>query len=600
MSKTVATVGESAQALKDGVSELLAAGGPLESVRKKAGLPFAHNPEQAELARAYADIIGAPDPELERGGRIAAVAAETGTGKTAAYLSALTLNAATLGGDGVVGEKGTVSTRTRALQRQLVNPDAPMDETRLVAEATAQLLPNKPRVQFARRIGRRNYIDPDRVRRAAAELRNENPTSAATLEKIAELAAPESGVATFDELPELFSPEELRAVFPDDLCVTASSAPEAAAKHNRDAERAKEADIVVVNHALALIDARLGGGLFPQRQVAVFDEADTLPETARAMADERVSLETVRLSLAAVPDSDSATAAANRLQRAARDALKNGIVVVKPQHAKLIEAVRELSASAKTAALAVKNDRDLRDTLRAAALSLRHWAENAAEPKRGIRSVLVPAPDRKSPAFHIRNNAPAFVLSRLWKARDDGLPLYRAVVFTSATLSPFGELTDHPDESPILFRPFLREMGIGAGAKKDRRSDIRPDNARAFAPEQFGEMKIILADPQAPSAKPADNDPAFAEYAAAAIRKAQTQGGRVLVLVPSFAFAEALGEKIPDTLTHKSGEPLAPLLEKYRADPSAVLITPSAWEGVDLPGPRRPPRRPPHPVRPVG
>ena len=583
MNKSVVAVDESARALKNAVRDLLAADGPLAKVRLKAGLPFAHNPEQVELALAYANIIGATDPDPERGGRIAAIAAETGMGKTAAYLSALTLNAAMLGAEGVVGERGMISTRTRALQRQLVG------ESKLVAAAVALLSPEKPRVRFARRVGRRNYIDFERARAAAAELRDENSDAAALLEKIAELAArEEGGVAVFDELREMFSPEELRGVFPDDLCVTASSSPEAAARHRGDAEKAKGADIVIVNHALALLDARLGGGLFAPRQVAVFDEADTLPDQARAMADERTALETVRLSLAALPDSEaakSAKSAANRLQRAAHDALKNGAVVAKPEHANLIEAARELSEAAKPAAKSAAADRDLRDTLRHAALSLKHWAQNAAEPKRGVRAVLVPAPSRNFPAFHLRNNAPAFVLSRLWKAREeDRLPLYRAVVFTSATLSPFRGLGDEPEDP----RPFLREMGIGAGAGKDRRSSAHPDHCKSFAPEPFGEMKFVIAGPKTPSARAGDHDSDFIPWAAAAIRKASESGGRVLVLVPSFALAEELGEKIrekiPDAIVHRKGEALDEALAQYRQNESAVLLTPSAWEGVDLPG----------------
>lgn len=587
----LAPILESSQALKDGVSDLLAPDGPLAKTRRRNGLPFAHHMEQVQLARAYADIISAPDPEPGCGGRIAAIAAETGMGKTTAYLAALTLNAAMLGAKGIAGEKGVISTRTRSLQRQIADPRASMDESRLMAEAVEEMTGTA--VSFARRIGRRNYIDAVRARRVADSLQKERPQDADMLRAIADMSdrwRKTDGAATFDELQQDFSLDLPRGLSQDDLCITASSGPKESAAYNADVAESTDSDIVVINHALALVDARIGGGLFAPRQVALFDEADTIPDVARGMADERISLETILLSLNGIPDSDDARPCIAKLQSTACNALQDGALVIDHKNTALIDAARDSSEALKCTAKSITDDRDLRDTMRAAALYLKHWANSAADQKRGVDSVLIPTPTRNHPTFHLRHRSPAFVLSRLWHDREDGEPLYRAVAFTSATLAPFGGLGDSPAEADdrSRFAPFLRAMGVGAGAGEGRRSSVRTCPP-LFEPEQFGDMQFMLASRhRAPSARSGDNDPKFPPYIAAAVRKARESGGRILVLATSFELAEQLGAEIrkdvPGLLMHNRGQSLASLLEKYRADEQAVLITPSAWEGVDLPG----------------
>ena len=551
------------------VEKLLAENGPMA----KAMPEFVHSPEQSRLARAYAAGIGVKDPE--RNGKIGAIEAATGMGKTVAYLSVLMLNAAR------TDEKAMLSTRTRALQRQIVEQDGPAVREAVRLQTGEDVGP--PQI----RVGRGNYPDTDRMRRAAALLRRENPADprADQMESIADLVDRKEDAATFDDLRQNYGISPPPEISPDIFRLTAASSEAASAHYNRHREQGRDAKIVVVNHALALMDARAAGGLFAadaERIVAIFDEADALPEQARSMSDEQIDLETLQLLAEAAPDDSAAELrqALNELTRAAANELKKGPAVIKP--AATLPALAEKTAAAARAIKLPPLYSELRAELSAAAAVLMHWAKAARDGNPNFAATLVPSLVRSRPALSLCALSPAAVLARLWKAPEDRPPLFRAVVFTSATLSPSGETGDryNPDH-------FLRAVAAPSG-------ETNHDATRAFAPEEFGKMSFVLADREAPLPflpKSGDDqapqiNPEFLQYAAEGIQAASKQGGRVLVLTSSFEVARALGEKIPQAILHRRGESAEAALEQYRKpeNKSAILITPSAWEGVNLPG----------------
>ena len=83
-------------------------------------------------------------------------------------------------------------------------------------------------------------------------------------------------------------------------------------------------------------------------------------------------------------------------------------------------------------------------------------------------------------------------------------------------------------------------------------------------------------------------NPDFIHYVANVISQAHAEGGRCLVLVPSFSdvanLAPLFADYGLDPLMHMRGEGLAPLLTAYKLKNDAILVSPGAWEGVDLPG----------------
>jgi Rad3-related DNA helicase len=74
------------------------------------------------------------------------------------------------------------------------------------------------------------------------------------------------------------------------------------------------------------------------------------------------------------------------------------------------------------------------------------------------------------------------------------------------------------------------------------------------------------------------------DYAAAGVRAAHERGGRVLVLATSYGDAEAIVRRVEGGILHKRGQKLDGVLDAFRADPAAVLVSPAAWAGVSLPG----------------
>ena len=229
---------------------LLAPEGPLASV-----LPgYEHREPQLQMLLAVAQI-------QSRGGTLL-VEAGTGTGKSLAYLLPSIARA--------VGhrERVVVSTNTHTLQEQLMNKDLPGLRDWLPWEFKACLLK-----------GRSNYISLRRWRRYLAQPCENADELRFKLKVLVWLHSTESGDRS--EL-RLQGREELlwTQVASDPLdCVGVNCTAEDCYVHRARAE-AEAADIVVVNHALLLADAEVGGGLLPEFDHLVIDEAHHLEEAA--------------------------------------------------------------------------------------------------------------------------------------------------------------------------------------------------------------------------------------------------------------------------------------------------------------------------------
>ncbi len=123
------------------------------------------NELQIDFATRAADASGAPDPAREEGGEITLLEAGTGIGKSLGYMVPLAINAA------LTGERAMISTASKQLQEQLITVDG------RIAVAVAKAITGRE-VTIARRIGRRNYIDYDRVVDVLADLRDEGSAEA--------------------------------------------------------------------------------------------------------------------------------------------------------------------------------------------------------------------------------------------------------------------------------------------------------------------------------------------------------------------------------------------------------------------------------------
>jgi len=232
------------------VAALLGPDGPLAGL-----LPgYEHREPQLQMLLAVAQIQA-------RGGTLV-VEAGTGTGKSLAYLVPSIARAVRH------GERVVVSTNTHTLQEQLMVKDLPGLREWLPWDFKACLLK-----------GRSNYVSLRRWRRFLAEPCRDADELKFKLKVLLWLHTTLSGDRS--EL-RLHGREEVlwAHIASDPLdCVGIHCTKEDCYVHRARAE-AEASNLVVINHALLLADAEVGGGLLPDFDHLVVDEAHHLEDAA--------------------------------------------------------------------------------------------------------------------------------------------------------------------------------------------------------------------------------------------------------------------------------------------------------------------------------
>jgi predicted DnaQ family exonuclease/DinG family helicase len=232
------------------MAALLGPDGPLAGL-----LPgYEHREPQMQMLLAVAQI-------QNRGGTLV-VEAGTGTGKSLAYLLPSIARATRH------RERVVVSTNTHTLQEQLMAKDLPSLREWLPWDFKACLLK-----------GRSNYVSLRRWRRYLAEPCADAEELKFKLKILMWLHTTESGDRS--EL-RLYGREEVlwNLIASDPLdCVGIHCTKEDCYVHRARAE-AEASDLVVINHALLLADAEVGGGLLPDFDHLVIDEAHHLEDAA--------------------------------------------------------------------------------------------------------------------------------------------------------------------------------------------------------------------------------------------------------------------------------------------------------------------------------
>jgi ATP-dependent DNA helicase DinG len=215
------------------------------------GHPFAPRPEQAAMGREVARAL------VDRQALL--IEAGTGVGKTLAYLVPLVALVVSQ------GTRAVVSTHTRALQAQIMDQDLP------------RLTPVLGDRKFTLLMGRRNYLC----------LRQRQSFLSRTVENLGDalqaaafrlwLAATQDGMR--DELAghPLLS-RELGSLFDGaDLCLPGQCYEGDRCFVQNSRRRARDADVLVVNHSLLLADRQSGHSLLGEVDYLVVDEAHRLP-----------------------------------------------------------------------------------------------------------------------------------------------------------------------------------------------------------------------------------------------------------------------------------------------------------------------------------
>ncbi len=529
---------------------------------------FEERASQIEMAEAV-------DLALLEGGRLM-VEAGTGTGKTFAYLLPALLHAE------LPDRRIVVSTWTKNLQEQIVHKDLPWLRGVLGVPFEAALVQ-----------GRENYVCR---RRAEHALRRddalfESARSVAELERLVEWAArsDEGTRGSLDFEPTAEAWAAVRAERGN--CLHARSPFFQSCVWQEAKRRARDASLLVVNHALLLADLKLrraGRSLLPPYASLIVDEAHHLEEVAAEHLGGRVSRGAVVALLKGAARAAELAEVAPRAEldetlaraRAAATELFEGVsrwlaprvaaaldesvalprglpLILRELHDRLHEAASRAAGEAAQSELVARA---------AAALELADLVDRALQ---GARDGEIAYAERRGEggdaALCVAPVEPGPIL-----ARELFAPLH-AVVLTSATLA----VAPPPDRFSWLER--------GTGVKATTK-------LRLASPFDYRRQARLVVDPLP--------DPKEAEAWIAALvdrvpEHLRRTEGRAFVLFTSKATMEAVAAGARAAieaagirlLVQGRGMPRSALLQEFRSrQPAALFGLASFWEGVDVPG----------------
>jgi len=516
------------------------------------------------------------------------VQAGTGTGKSLAYLVPALASGRTV----------VVATATKALQAQLVDKDLPA-----LVDALEGPLGRRPTYALAK--GRSNYVCLQQLHEGPGAREPEqdelwdSPTSmiGSQVVQLREWAAT-AVTGDRDEVPFPVSERAWRQVSVSARECLGSKCPDRVDCFSELArEQAKEADVVVANHALLALDAFTGVQVLPEHDAVVLDEAHEFVASATSALSHELSAPAVRRAGAAAKQF-LAPVMQERLDDA-HAVLEGGLAGVvpgwlrelPPELADVLGVVEQVCAAA---AVEVGRPQDggvqEGDAARRerAKQTLTEVAEAAGELRApGTRSALYATPER------VLRVSPLAV----GPALADRLFGERTVIATSATLTLGGS-----------FRHTARELGltwmagseVGSTAPPDRdeaaveevlAQDKPPSRWRHLdvgSPFDYGRQSQLwvardLPDPgRQPAAWAAGVDALLVELVQAA-------GGRTLALFSSTAAAGRAAAAVraaTDVPVLLQGEDSPGALQhRFAADARTCLFgTRSFWQGVDVPG----------------
>ncbi|MCW2543814.1 MAG: Rad3-related helicase [Frankiales bacterium] len=278
------------------------------------------------------------------------VQAGTGTGKSLGYLVPALAS----------GKRVVVATATKALQAQLVDKDLP----RLVASLTG-VLGHPPTFALAK--GRSNYLCLQQIHGSIQEPEQDElwdgPTSmiGAQVVQLREWAS-DAVTGDRDEVPFPVNDRAWRQVSVSARECLGSKCPDRIdCFAERAREDAKEADIVVANHALLALDAFTSAQVLPEHDAVIIDEAHEFAASATDALSHELSPTAVRRAAAAAkPHVSEATHERLEDAHAVLETVTLGLVPgwlpdLSPQLVTALAVVEQITG---TAAAEVKGDGD--------------------------------------------------------------------------------------------------------------------------------------------------------------------------------------------------------------------------------------------------
>ncbi len=519
---------------------------------------------QIEMAELVANAL--------ESGQHAVVEASTGTGKSLAYLLPIVRS----------GKVAIISTANKNLQEQLFYKDIPFIQQH-IKDFRAALIK-----------GMGNYLCLERFDRENQELLPvlRTPTFDRLLKFLQDTVVGERELEPFNgdlDLVPFSLPGDLRAriAADSDQCAWSKCNFFGDCYVREMRQRARESQIIVVNHTLLLLDAAMDGWLLPERDVVVIDEAHHLEEEATRAFTVSVSPSRVQSLLQQRRLRDHVTpmllqeavqrnsAAWERLALKADPGFKNRALLTSPfqEGLHLAEAIDSLAEDMKYRRpegmddkedqlydKVIKRARNLAGDLRTAfgVQNLQgsvYYVERSSErggQNAGLRQLSVSA-------------APLSITDLL---REQVFEKINTIA-TSATLAVGGDFG--------FFRKRVGALNNVVERVLPPTFDY-PNNALLYVPRGLPEPKFG-----------ADNKPYIQALAREMILLAQASRGRAFLLFSSNRAMQDVFEILRDELEFplmlQGDYSRVELVRRFRTTPNAVLLgLKSFWEGVDIAG----------------
>ena len=531
--------------------EVFGPGGMLE--RSMFG-GYEHRPAQLEMAEAVDEAFGSRHHTI--------VEAGTGTGKTLAYLLPAIAS----------GRRVVISTATKSLQEQLYQKDIPFLQKHFA-----------PKLKVAVMKGRGNFLCRSKLYQMADSPMLKGMEEFDGFRQIKDWARlTETGDrAELTFLPddsELWGKLDARR----DTC-TGQNCPEfndcfVTAMH----ARAREADLIIVNHHLFFADLALKqddfGSILPDYSAVVFDEAHEIEDVASDYFGRQIS--NYRFD-ELVRDSDQAL----RLLKLGLPSLLRRTQRIHERSRTFFDAfpAREgrFPFSHQEREAFVEQNREAYTALMDALAGLEtEFAALTQKPEELTRLVRRSFELRQEMNFLFESNERNFVY--WFERRNKG-------VFLAATPIDVSQILRQR-----LFEQFdtvvLTSATLTVGGRFDyikQRLGLDHAKERTLPPEfHYGEQALLYLPQQLPDVR----DARFAGKAAEEIlRLLELSEGRAFCLFTSYVQMRDLYERVSARsrfpLLLQGTAPRSVLLERFKTTPNAVLIaTASFWQGVDVPG----------------
>lgn len=517
------------------------------------------------------------------------VQAGTGTGKSLGYLAPALIWAMQQ------NQTILVATATLALQAQLATKDIPV-----AARAVAEVLGREPRTEILK--GRSNYACLLRIRdqvggeqdallggAEVAEAARASGTDQASvlgaevlaLREWAEEQARSGGLADRDDAPSHSPRAWLQISVPVRECLGAAKCPYGAECFVEESRaRARQADLVVTNHALLAINAMHGGTALPEHAAVIIDEAHELVSRVTGAASDELSPQQIeRVAKRALTwlDDDLGTElleVADGFAAALAEVAPGRITEAGSLAVQAVEVVREASRRA-VSALSTGSAKDAEAERTQAAAAMKEIFDVAERMAKLNEFDVVYLSDRER--FGRQLNVAPLSVAGLMREKVLG---QSTTVLTSATLTLGGS---------------FEAMAGSVGLKREDRIDdsVEPADPSQWrgldvgSPFDYARQAILYV--AAGLANPG-RDGIAADALAELAELIWAADGRTLGLFASQRSAEIAADHLrthfPELTVLCQGEAqLSELTRQFIDDERSCLLgTMSLWQGIDVPG----------------